>query len=228
MKKKSLWQSRLVLLMIICMVFGLTACGGGKSSEEGSEQKAEQEKAVEVTDGKYAELLAGGLNKEQFQFVLAHLPGTLEETLSMNDLSNLLLYVSEYAYNDSPEVSIEGWYEGYDGNMYFNLSDVNNMIKIVTDFQFAEENNGQCRTASVKGDTFVFLTASPSTVYKADIDVAMIEKEEMTVFYTVEIVTMEDGSWSEIRTATLCKNADGLYQIKEISTDEVIVPTSQK
>lgn len=229
MKKKSLWKSRLVLLMILCMVLSLTACGGKKGSAESTDNKEEQEKAVEVADKKYAELLAGGLNKEQFEFVLAHMPSALDEgSLSMDDLSNLLLYVSEFAYDDSPEISIDGWTEGYDANMYYNLSDVNNMIKIVTDFQFAEENNGQCRAASVAGDTFVFSTASPSTTYKADIDIAMIEKEEMTVFYTVEVISMEEGSWSEIRTATLSKNTEGFYQIKKISTDEVVIPTWQE
>lgn len=229
MKKQSLLKRLVVLIMALLVVFSLTACGGTNSESGSDAGKEEKEKAIEVTDEKYAELLAGGLNKEQFEFILAHMPGVLEEgALTMSDLSNLLLYISEYAYNDSPEISIDGWTEGYDGNMYYNLSDVNNMIKIATDFQFAEENNGQCRAASVTGDTFVFSVASPAISYKAVIKNAMIEKEKMTVFYTVEVVSMEEGTWSEIRTATLGKTADGLYQIKEIDTDEVIVPTWQE
>lgn len=215
--------------MSIGIMLVLVACGGNQDSTTDTEVRTEEEKAVEVTDAKYKELLAGGLNKQQFQFVLAHLPGTVEtDGVTMEDLSRLLLYISEATYDDSPNVSIDGWVEDDSANLYYNLSEVNNMIKIVTDFQFSEENNGACPNAMVQGDKFLFSVASPAISYKAEIDSAVIDNEEMIVFYVVDIVSMEEGKWHEVRTATLSKNEDGLYQIKKIDTDEVVIPTWQE
>lgn len=224
-------KKKLMLFLTVFMMFSLTACGGtnNRTSGDAGDEK-ENKNVIEVSSGDYEELLAGGLNKEQFAFILAHAPAELaEDAYSMDDLSRLLLYISDIlSGGEKSYISITGWTEGYDANMYYNVADVNNMIKILTDFQFSEENNGECPAATVSGDTLAFCYATPSKGYSAEIESAVIEDDVMTVVYKVHITTFEDGEWDEMRTAVLSKNDDGLYQIQTIKTDEVLVPSWQE
>lgn len=222
------------LLMAVLMVFSLTACGGGTEDKESDKEReeieeveeteeTEEETITEVNGDIYEKVLAGGLNQMQLEFILAHSPAELEEgAYSMDDLSRLMLYISDVLYSgDSPEISVSAWHDDSSSFLHYNLADVNDMIKIVTDFQFSEENNGTCSAASASGDVLTFCPATPSKSYTAEIQSAIIKDDVMTVVYKVHIVTFEDGEWDEIRTAVLRKNADGLYQIKTITTNEM-------
>ena len=229
MKKKIL-----AVFMGVCMLFCLTACGDDTSVNKKDDTEIETEKStekatIEVSDGEYETFVAGSLNKEQFEFILAHSPENMQQgEYSMEDLSRLLIYISDILSGGAESyISITGWKED-NANMYYNLSDVNNMIKIVTDFQFSEENNGTCPMATVSGDTLGFCYATPSRSYSAEIESAIIEDEIMTVEYKVHIVTLEDGEWDEMRTAKLEKNEEGSYQIQSIQLEEVLIPTWQE
>lgn len=207
-----------IIALLLVMAVGLSACGTSSTEDNAfvtEENKAEI--AKEVNREEFSSLLAGGLTEEQLMFVLAHGPKTMiNKGLNMNDLNMLLLHAAAWETPDSLEVPIHGWKEGeYEPYLYYDVAMVNNMLSVLTDFTFAEANNGQCMGVTVAGDVLQLNLASPYGRNYGTILSAKFVEEEMIIDYEVTM-NGEEGETSECRTALLRKNADGLYQVNEI------------
>lgn len=202
-----------------------------KNAEENAEEKVEENTEIDVTEEQYPELLAGGLTKEQFEFVLAYGPTSMTDSNpSMDEMSNLISYTAN-AFNQE-QSGISKISDGMDSNADYDLSEVNNFISVLTEYQLSEEDNDKYSHINVSGNVLHILMVSPNTTWNANILSAKLKDDEIRVEYEVTIDGEDPGYKSfytiQNRVATLKKTEDEKYRITDIVEEEINPETDCK
>lgn len=202
----------------------------GEEKNTGEEKKPEadtkpEETETEVTDEQYPELLAGGLTKAQFQFVLGYGPVEMKGgRVSMGDLHGVVFRVgTDGKYHD---IGIETIGNSETGLPLYRLSDINNLISVLTDYQYSEQDSDKHFNEKVSGDTLAINVAEPDDNSKTTIHKAVLKGDTMTVEYQVDRHrfnndTGEDEYYTDNRTAILKKLENGTYRVTDIICETI-------
>ena len=205
-------------------------------SESPSETQPAQETAADwkiMTDKDYPLLIAGGLSKEELEFVLAEGPQDIPEGgIQDADIPGYVnkLCMASYAETVSGK---DGYIEYYGTTQnyehLYSADDVNRLLASFTDFTFTEENYGRDKGQwiRVEDGKLIFCPATPSSSSTAVITSAKYSGKAMVVYFTIETFHDEwqdpvTGEWSynvtttDYKIAHLVPNEYGKYRIDKI------------
>lgn len=195
------------------------------TEERETEPQAETADAAvkQVRDTEYETLIAGGLSKEELEFVLAYGPQEIpEQGFRDEDYVSLLNSLCMASEENAEGSMIEVYGVDAEWNGMYSLADVNRMFRSFTDRQLAEgDDTLSGYNVRVEGDAVIFAGASIGRVSNAAVTSAVYTEEEMEICYNYETRTngmAAEGipKKEETRKALLKPGADGRYQIVRI------------
>lgn len=190
-------------------------------SEPDVPKEAEQ-KATNVADADYPNLLEGNLTKEELEFIIAYGPETLTgQGLPDAQYPLILNCWCEAAKASGRFLTPIGSDANYrDG---FQVDDVNRYLSSFTDYRFTEDNDSDTPYGNdVDGDTIWVAPAELSFEATAAVTDAAYLGDTMVVHFSYEKNSYEQGLTAADKTATLKKNANGRFRI--ITIEEGTAP----
>lgn len=205
---------------------------GEEGSEADTEQETETEEAEqEITDDQYPELLEGGLTKEQFEFALAYGPESMANgEVSIETLDTLMFRIGMNGEYYDLGINTIGANEG--AWKPYSLSEMNNYISVLTDYQFNEDDNDRYSKVQVSGETLSTFIVEPSASNYATIQKATMKDDIIRVEYEYDSVSFSDDTGEEVhntsrKVATLRKTDDGAYRVTDITDAEMLEGRSE-
>lgn len=181
-----------------------------------------EQKAVNVKDADYPDLLEGNLTKEELEFILAYGPETLtaqglpdaQYTLILNCLCEAAKASGRFL---TPVGSDANYRDSY------RVDDVNRYLSSFTEYRFTEDNDSDTPYGNdVDGDTIWVAPAELSFEAAAAVTDSAYFEDTMVVHFSYEKNSYEQGLTAADKTATLKKNANGRFQI--ITIEEGTAP----
>lgn len=234
-----------VVAAVLCLFGGAVAYGGflqsrrNTNENEAEPKMAEVEREIkladdtqnitvkDVQDTDYEMLIAGNLNKEELQFVLAYGPQEIpEQGFQSSDYLDILNSFCDASGKNAGGPMIEDYGPDANWRSQYSVSDVNRLFRSFTDYQLKEGDGILAEyNVQVQGNAVVFAGASISKTSNAAITSAKYTGEEMDIYYTYDYITADmarDGvpQKKEVKKAVLKPNVDGLYQIVAIEVIE--------
>ena len=228
-----------VAVLSVCIaggtIYGVTQTMGHDTGTETGQTQQEQMQQTEteveteaepqsipVTDTDYPDLIEGSLTKEELEFVFAYGPETLtEQGLSEGDY---LMFLNCWCQASEPAGQFIT-FMGQDANYRhgYAVEDINRYLSSFTEYRFTEDNDSDTPYGNdVNGDTIWIMPAELSFEAKASIVDASYIEDTMTVHFSYEKNSYENGLTMTDKTATLKKNANDKFQI--IAIVESFVP----
>lgn len=228
-----------VAVLSVCIaggtIYGVTQTMGHDTGTETGQTQQEQMQQTEteveteaepqsipVTDTDYPDLIEGSLTKEELEFVFAYGPETLtEQGLSEGDY---LMFLNCWCQASEPAGQFIT-FMGQDANYRhgYAVEDINRYLSSFTEYRFTEDNDSDTPYGNdVNGDTIWIMPAELSFEAKASIVDASYIEDTMTVHFSYEKNSYENGLTMTDKTATLKKNANDKFQI--IAIVEGFVP----
>ena len=171
----------------------------------------------QLADDEYSSKVAGNLNKQELEFVLAY--GVDEVTDNAAALHDTTFTLNELCQGvtDSREHMIQKQGTTGDGKYMYLQSDVNRYFSSFTDFQFTE---GYVSGATQVQDGYViFWPAELSWSTTVSITDTSYTDSLMKIDYVYTKRSAEDGPVTSNRVATLVPVGNGLYRITKIEED---------
>lgn len=181
-----------------------------------------EQKAVNVTDADYPDLLEGNLTKEELEFILAYGPETLtaqglpegQYPLILNCLCGAAKASGKFL---TPVGSDANYRDGY------QTDDVNRYLSSFTEYRFTEDNDSDTPYGNdVDGGVIWVAPAELSFEAAAAVTDSAYFEDTMVVHFSYEKNSYEQGLTAADKTATLKKNANGRFQI--ITIEEGTAP----
>lgn len=195
--------------------------GGEDRGDDVEREEEPEEVELEIMDGQYQELLAGGLTKEQFEFALAYGPQSMANgEVNIEVLDELVFRVSMTGEYNNLGINSSGANEG--AWKPYDLAEINNYVSVLTDYQFKEEDNNRYSKVQVSGETISVFIVEPSTSNYVTIQRATIKGDIIKVEYEFDSVRFSDDTGEEVhnpaqKVATLRKLEDGRYRVTDIT-----------
>lgn len=180
------------------------------------------QKAVNVTDADYPNLLEGNLTKEELEFILAYGPETLTTQGLPDAQYPLILNCWCEAAKASgrfltPVGSDANYRDGY------RVDDVNRYLSSFTEYRFTEDNDSDTPYGNdVDGGVIWVAPAELSFEATAAVTDAAYFEDMMAVHFSYEKNSYEQGIVTADKTAILKKTANGRFQI--ITIEEGTAP----
>lgn len=181
-----------------------------------------EQKAVNVKDADYPDLLEGNLTKEELEFILAYGPETLttqglpegQYPLILNCLCGAAKASGKFL---TPVGSDANYRDGY------QTDDVNRYLSSFTEYRFTEDNDSDTPYGNdVDGGVIWVAPAELSFEADAAVTDSAYFEDTMVVHFSYEKNSYEQGLTATDKTATLKKNANGRFQI--ITIEEGTAP----
>lgn len=181
-----------------------------------------EQKAVNVKDADYPDLLEGNLTKEELEFILAYGPETLtaqglpegQYPLILNCLCGAAKASGKFL---TPVGSDANYRDGY------QTDDVNRYLSSFTEYRFTEDNDSDTPYGNdVDGGVIWVAPAELSFEAAAAVTDSAYFEDTMVVHFSYEKNSYEQGLTAADKTATLKKNANGRFQI--ITIEEGTAP----
>lgn len=175
-----------------------------------------EQKAVNVTDADYPDLLEGNLTKEELEFILAYGPETLTAQGLPDAQYPLILNCWCGAAKASgrfltPVGSDANYRDGYQAD------DVNRYLSSFTEYRFTEDNDSDTPYGNdVDGGVIWVAPAELSFEAAAAVTDSAYFEDTMVVHFSYEKNSYEQGIVTADKTAILKKNANGRFQIVTI------------
>ena len=171
----------------------------------------------QLADDEYSSRIAGNLNKQELEFVLAY--GVDEVTDNAAALHDTFYTLNELCLgvNSSRERMIQKQGTTGDWESMYLQSDVNRYFSSFTDFQFTE--GYASGSIQVQNGYVIFGPAELSWSTTVSITDTSYTDSLMKIHYIYTKTSAEDGSVTSNRVATLVPVGNGLYRIIKIEGD---------
>ena len=202
---------------------------GQKKESKDGDNKAPVVKELKEED--YPSLIAGGLSREEVEYVLAYGPqefpvqGTDAEDY-MDILNALCMAVDE----NGLIMKTYGMDDHY-GSQY-SVKDVNRLFASFTSYQFTEENDSDAAGGiNVEGDMIVFWSASLNYKSEAAITSTEYTEDEMSLYFTYDYYNYDTKKQQTQvkKRAVLHPVGDGTYRIVNVEVvQEEGTPSGQE
>lgn len=196
----------------------------GTVSEQDEQPSVKEDVKTTLEDNEYPTYIAGGLTKEELQFVLAYGPEEMTEQ-GLAESQYQILLTKLCAGSQGTNSYIKDF--GTDANYLhqYSLDDVNRLFYAFTDYQYSQGYNQNATT--VEGSIIKFSPATLSSTMTAIITDTKYSKEEIEIDYTFEKVSYELGTTRTNKRAILRPIDDGTYRIIIIEDIEEENATTQ-
>lgn len=176
---------------------------------------APEPKALAEAD--YPALIAGGLTKEEVEFVLAYGPDEIpEQGFSLSDYTNLL---NSLCMGSKSNGIIKNYGVNEEWKAQYAVEDINRLFASFTDYRF-EESDWDSEFIRIKDGVLVYAPATLNYAVTADIVATEYTEGEIDIYYTYQYTGYEKPSYTASKRAVLEPTADGPYRIVRIEAVE--------
>ncbi|MCC8045722.1 MAG: RNA polymerase sigma factor [Clostridiales bacterium] len=202
-----------------------------------AETESEDTAAVQaVSFDEFPDLLEGNLTKEELEFVLAHLRAGDPEFNNWEYPDGMgQYYIARFCLQENSPLETLGT-DG-DGFYYFDVSEVNRLFSVFTDYRITEENDQEPESTSNKsydnfdvvGDIIWVIGGTFNYTSETSINAACVVGDTLVVSYDYHYVEYSRETEGEVledltetHTAILEKDANNLYRIVYTEADYTV------